>query len=191
MLNYKTTVIKIAAFVFSALLCASNLYAQEDKKEEPQKTKMDAFVSKTGVIRKFVDVTLSGLKGTYMDVAETRIRKVSAGTTSLYFYQIEKNGEYGSTTSSIEYTDLLEVIKALETLKTEVNQDVATNPDYLENKFVTEDGFQVGYYISKGKANWYLTLEGRGSDASIFVSSVEVLEAAFTQAKEKINMLRK
>lgn len=40
------------------------------------------------------------------------------------------------------------------TLKAEVEKDIAANPDYLENKFVTVDGFQVGYYVSKeGKAD--------------------------------------
>ena len=67
-----------------------------------------------------------------------------------------KNGQYSTNTASIEYSDLLEVIKALKTLQSEEPKDVASNPDYLENKFITVDGFEVGYFVDKGKSTWYL-----------------------------------
>jgi hypothetical protein len=75
-----------------------------------------------------------------------------------------KEGKYSNTTASIEYTDLIEVLKALKALQNEVNNDILANPDYLENKFVTVDGFQVGYYIDKGTVHWYVRLEKYGSD---------------------------
>ena len=123
-------------------------------------------------------------------MAETRIRKVKSGNTETYFYQIEKEGKYGSSTASIEYSDLLEVIKAVKTLKSEVETDIASNPDYMENKFTTVDGFQVGYYISKGKATWYIRLEKYGSDKTLFVTDGEIIETAFTNAKNKIDELK-
>jgi hypothetical protein len=49
--------------------------------------------------------------------AETRIRKISNGAASAYFYQISKEGKYSNTTASIEYTDLIEVLKALKALQ--------------------------------------------------------------------------
>ena len=58
-------------------------------------------------------------------------------------------------------------------MKTEVDNDVATNPDYLENKFVTSDGFQIGYYVDQGKTKWYLKLEKYGSDNTIFINDAE------------------
>jgi hypothetical protein len=85
---------------------------------------------------------------------------------------------------------LLEVIKAVKSLKTEVEADIASNPDYMENKFTTVDGFQVGYYVSKGKATWYIRLEKYGSDKTLFVTDGEVIEAAFTNAKNKIDELK-
>jgi hypothetical protein len=85
---------------------------------------------------------------------------------------------------------LLEVIKAVKTLKTEVDADIASNPDYMENKFTTVDGFQVGYYISKGKITWYIRLEKYGSDNTLFVSDGETIESAFTNAKNKIDELK-
>ena len=114
-----------------------------------------------------------------------------SGTESLYFYQIEKKGQYSNTTASIEYSDLLEVIKALKTLKQEVEKDMAANPDYLENKFITVDGFQIGYYVEKGKSNWYIKLEKYGSDSTLFIKDGVTVESAFDEAKAKIEELKK
>jgi len=174
------------------LLFSSIIFAQEAKKDlETVKTKMDAFASKTGVITKFVDSKLSGIKGSYGEFTETRIRKLVSGTTSIYFFQIVKQGKYNSSTASIEYVDLLEVIKALKSLKQEAEKDVLSTPDYLENKFTTVDGFQTGYYVSKGKITWYLKLEKYGSDNTLFIDNVEVLEKAFEEGKQKIEELKK
>lgn len=176
-----------ALLVFSGLIS----FSQNTKTEtENITTKMDVFASKTGIITKFTDSNLGNLKSSYGELAETRIRKVNSGAVTEYFYQIEKPGKYGNSTASIEYSDLLEVIKALETLKLELAKDIATNPDYLENKFITEDGFQVGYYISKGKSQWYLRLEKYGSDKTLFVKEVETIEASFNQAKDMIEKIK-
>jgi len=173
------------------MLFCMGLMAQDVKKEaETIKTKMDEFSSKTGAITKFTDTTLPNLKTTYSS-PETRIRKINSGNATAYFYQIEKEGKYSNTTASIEYSDLLEVIKALAVLKTEVDKDISSNPDYLENKFITVDGFQIGYYVSKSKATWYISLERYGSDNTLFINDVNIVEAAFTDAKNKIEELRK
>ena len=89
----------------------------------------------------------------------------------------------------IEYSDLVEVNKALAKLVGEVDADCNANPDYLENKFVTDDGFEVGYYVSKGKANWYLKLE-RYESSTVFVKNAEELTSNFTAAQKKIEELR-
>ena len=186
-INIKARLIIIFTLVFLSFA----LFAQQGK-DAPnvQKTKMAAFVSETGVIRKFVDVNLPALKGSYLQLAETRIRKVSVGTEAKYFYQIEKKNQYNNSVASIEYEDLLETIKALKSLITEVDGDIKSNPDYMENKFVTVDGFEVGYYVSKAKVMWFIKLEQYGSDNTFFVSNVAVLEAGFNEAKSKIEALR-
>lgn len=167
-----------------------HLKAQDVKKEaENVKTKMELFSSKTGVITKFIDTKLLNLNTLHAST-ETRIRKVKSGNAETYFYQIEKEGKYNSSTASIEYSDLLEVIKAVKTLKTEVDADIANNPDYMENKFTTVDGFQIGYYVSKGKATWYIRLEKYGSDNTLFVADGDIIESAFTNAKHKIDELK-
>lgn len=163
----------------------------QDVKDDGEKvqTKMERFVSQSGVITKFTDTNLSNLKAGYT-VAETRIRKLNSGDNVRYFYQIEKPGKYGSSTASVEYSDLLEVIKAFNSLKSEVDSDVNNNPDYLENKFITEDGFQLGYYVSKGKVTWYIKLEKYGSDKTLFIKDLESIDSSFAEAKSKIEELK-
>jgi len=148
------------------------------------------FSSKTGTITKFIDTTMPNLKSIYGG-KETRIRKIISGPSSAYFYQITNEGKYGSSTASIEYSDLLEVLKAINTLKSEIDKDIASSPNYLENKFITTDGFQVGYYVSGGKVSWYIKLEKYGSDNTVFIDSGDAIERAFTDARNKIEELKK
>jgi len=179
----------ILAFLMTAW--AFTCLAQDTKKaEKTPETKLEAFASKTVVIVKFIDYKLPAIK-LFLSDAETRIRMLSSGNDAGYFYQIEKSGQYSSNTASIEYSDLLEVIKALSTLKSEAEKDVISNPDYLENKFVTSDGFQLGYYVNGNKIKWYLKLEKFGSDNTLFISDVATIETAFQNAKSKIEELRK
>jgi hypothetical protein len=183
--------IKRIMLAIALLAITATNYAQDVKKEaELVKTKMDIFTSKTGAITKFVDTKLPTLKTSYGG-AETRIRKVSNSVSTAFFYQIEKQGKYSSSTASIEYSDMLEVLKALKALKVEISNDIASNPDYLENKFITVDGFQVGYYVSNSKAIWFIKLEKYGSDNTIFLDNGDAIENALTEAKNKIDELKK
>lgn len=174
------------------LMTTTAIFAQEAKKEtEKEKTKIDAFASKTGSIIKFTDYKLTGIKALYGESSETRIRKISSGLLVSYFFQIKKQGKYGSSTASIEYSDLIEVIKAFNSLKLELEKDYLTNPEYLENKFTTADGFKVGYMIEKSKVTWVLQLEKYGSDNMIFIENFEIVEKAFHEAKNKIEEIKK
>jgi hypothetical protein len=182
------TLILIAVFLSSFTIVFSQDVKSEANKVE---TKIDLFSSRTGVIKKFVDYKLPAIKSFTMELVESRIRVVTIGSESSYFYQIDKYGKYGNKVASIEYTDLLEVIKALESLKSQIDADIAINPDYLENKFTTVDGFQVGYYVSQGKSKWFLMLEKYGSDNTIIINDAATVENAFIEAKNKIEAIKK
>ena len=172
------------------MLFIFQLKAQDVRKDADNiQTKMEAFSSKTGVITKFIDFQLPDMVTTY-GKSETRIRKIKSDNTELYFYQIEKEGKFDSSTASIEYSDLIEEIKAVQTLKMEVDLDVAANPNYMENNFTTADGFQIGYYVSKGKPTWYIQLEKYGSDKTLFIADGDIIDIAFTNAKNKIDELK-
>jgi len=179
----------LCLFVFN-ILCIYSFSQDVKNNEERPKTKMEEFFSRTGGIVKFIDYKLPNLKSSYA-TALTWVREVSSENVSLYFYQIEKKGQYSDVTASIEYGDLLELLKALDALKSEVERDKNADPDYLENKFITDDGFQLGYYISKGKATWFLKLERYGSDNTLYLSDVETISNSFQAAKLKIEELKK
>lgn len=152
-------------------------------------TKMDKFISKTGRIIKFIDHNLPDINTRYTPI-ESKVRIVEAGGEKKLFYQISKEGKYGNKSASIAEEDLSDLIKALQSLKQNVTADSNLNPDYLENKFVTEDGFQVGYYVSNSKTVWYIVLERFGSDNTVFFNDVNSIEDSFKMAQEKMNGLR-
>lgn len=170
--------------LFSITSCAQK--TNEPKKEV---SKMEAFASKTGVIIKFVDYSLPNLKLRY-GTAEAKIRKLISGNEIQLFYQISKKGEYDTKTASIAYEDLVEMIKALKTLENDAITDKTNTSDYLENKFVTDDGFNLGYYVSNNKIVWYLVLEKYGSGNTIFMKDVSDIKSAFDIAKQKIEELK-
>jgi len=174
-------------FTLLFVLFASLALAQETKKDvKHTTTKMEAFASKTGTITKFVDFKMPSLKLFLSEVAETRVRKVIVGNELKYFYLIEKQSKNASTTAAIEYYDLLEVIKDLAVLKSESASDRASKPDYLENKFVTPDGFQLGYYVSEGEGKWYMKFNQFGTDNTVFINDVQTIEISLMAAKNKI-----
>jgi len=172
--------------ILGSFLFVIGLYGQDVKDAS---TKMDEFASKTGVIVKFEDYNLANIKLSY-GVAETKIRKIISGGETKYFYQISNEGKYGEKTASIAYEDLTEMQKALTALKSQASGDSNTSSDYIENKFVTDDGFQVGYYVSKGKLNWYMILEKYGNGNTIFMKDASTIEQAFSSAKAKMDELK-
>ena len=172
--------------IFTLLTIITGVAAAQDAQDEA--TKFEQFASKTGVIIKFIDYSLPDLRLTY-GVAETKIRKLISGGQIGYFYQISYEGDYDTKTASIAYVDLKEILKAVESLSSEYADDVSSKPDYLESKFVTEDGFQVGYYVSGSSASWYLVLEKYGSGNTIFMRNVSTIENAFSEAARRIEEL--
>lgn len=164
----------------------ATLFAQDAKDEQ---SKMDQFASKTGVIVKFEDFNLPNIPLSY-GAAEARIRKLTSGGETKYFYQISNEGKYGTKTASIAYEDLIEVQKALTSLIAESAADASTSSDYIENKFVTDDGFKVGYYVSDGKLTWYMQLDKFGSNNTIFIKEASSVKSALDQAKAKMDELK-
>ena len=151
-----------------ALMMPLALFAQDDAAKKL--TKFEQLTSKTGRISKFVDVTIPNIPESFMGTLETSVRTLMGEQTNSYFYRIEEPETSRSIShiAMIEYSDLVEINKALTKLVAEVETDCAANPDYLENRFITNDGFQIGYYVSKGKASWYLKLE-RYSNSTVFI----------------------
>ena len=170
------------------MLLPITAFAQEDAKKL---TKFEEFSSKTGSIVKFVDTNLPKLSLQYSGNLETGIRTLKSGTNA-YFYRLEKaeTSTSSSKIAMVEYSDLVEINKALAVLSAEVDADIVANPDYLENKFKTVDGFEVGYYVSKGNAHWFLKLDSY-SRSTVFVKDKSLIIDAFSNAQAKIEELKK
>lgn len=166
-----------------AILLPINLMAQDDS--EKKQTKFEQFTSKTGKISKFFDINMPKL-----GYLETSIRTVMGEESNAYFYRIEKpeTTTTNSRIAMIEYSDLVEINKALVKLFADVDSDCAMAPDYLENRFITEDGFRIGYYVANGKANWFITLD-RLSKSTVFVKK-EIIEVNFPEAQKKIEEIK-
>jgi len=155
-------------------------------------TKIESFLSANKiqfnipVYQRNYDWTIGQCKQPLDDIPEV-------GYSRLLSAHFIKSGQYSTNTASIEYSDLLEVIKALKTLQFEEPKDIASNPDYLENKFITVDGFEIGYFVDKGKSTWYLKLKKYGNDNNtLFIKDGSSnIETAFNDAKTKIEELKK
>ncbi len=170
-----------------AMLLPLATFAQEEAKKEV--TKFEEFTSKTGSIVKFVDVNMPKLSTISWGSLETSIRTIKGGNNA-YFYRLEKAAYLSSTAkiAMIEYSDLVEINKALAILASEIDVDIASNPDYLENKFRTVDGFVVGYYVNKEEAKWYIKFDRYSGSA--FIKNQTVLIDAFKNAQAKIEELK-
>jgi hypothetical protein len=172
------------------MICLAVLFELIPVYSQDAQTKMDAFLSKTGQIIRFIDYGLPSIKTDY-EYVSVKIRQFEVQGDIKYFYQLSKESKYGTKTSSIEYSDLIEIVKAMDALLEKYNEDSKTNFDYMENKFSTEDGFQVGYYKSQKGTKWYMRLEKTGSDITVFLSDGNVLKSAFIIGKDKIESMKK
>ena len=184
-------------FLALTLSCLA-IHAQQDKNTEKQITKFEEFSSKTGVIVKYTDVTLPDrLPMNRGVVLYTSIRTIMIGSENVYFYRLYTYGD--GYTAWIEYSDLVKINKAVSRLVADVDADVAANPEYLENKFMTSDGFEVGYYVSKQKVTWYLKLKGNlelypkiqlKENFVVYPKSQQDVVDIFEAAQRKIEELR-
>lgn len=167
------------------LLMTFSVFSQ-DKKE----TAYDQFVSQSGKIIKFQDYKLPAIKGRF-ELFETKIRVIKAGGQTSYFFQVEKKNKYGNIIASVAETDIIEMIKALSILIENSTEDKQKSIEYLENKYVTEDGVQIGYYISGKEIGWYLVLDKYKSDATAFINDGESVLVVLKSALDKIVELKK
>lgn len=174
-------------FIIAALsLLVLPLLSQDAKQEL---SKMETFASKSGAIIRFEDHEMPNLKLAY-GTAEVKIRKLTSGTETIYFLQISSESKYGTKTASIAEDDIKDIQEALTALREAESKDLTIQSDYIENGFITEDGFKIGYYISGKKPTWFMKLEKYGSGNTIFLNPQIKPEALFRDAINKISELK-
>lgn len=169
-----------------ALLMPLILVAEETEK---QQTKFERFVSKTGVMIKFVDTKMPNISGAFgYKSPKACIRTVLGETENTYFYVLSKESDGFVYYANIEYSDLVEINKAIKKMIQEVTADCDAKPYHLENRFITEEGFRVGYVVEKSTASWYIRLNEL-SASEVFLSDFEELKK-FHDAQAKIEELK-
>jgi len=175
-ITMKLTLI-ILVFGFSSLVLGQ---------EEKELSKMDKFVSNVGEIVRFEDYNLPEMVA-YNEKLTNKIRIIVSGKEKGYFFILQKKDKYDTKTAAIAEDDLSDVISALNNL-IEKSKNEKDGPDYLENKFKTEDGFQIGY--AKGNSiTWFITLESYGKSTVLF-DGYDGLLNGFSNAQAKIGMLK-
>lgn len=160
-------------------------FAQENSVSSGEITKYDSFTSKTGSIIKFTDINFPRIEMQKSDKLSASIRIVSSGPIQSYFLRLEStifrnnNREYYA---GIEYSDLVEINKALVVLKSDYEADKSTtHSDYIENKFISKDRFEIGYYISD-KISWFLQFDGNNS-ATLYPKNIQGIINLFSDAQ--------
>ena len=184
------------------LLLPIGLYAQEDKQINQSQasqqvnykiqTKYSALVSKSNFYLKYVDTKFQNIQPVNARTIYTLIRKVIEPRAAYFFalmrsettpYCLDPGSEI------IEYSDLVTINKAIEKLISESVRDLEKKPDFLENKYVSEDGFTFGYRIKRDLLNFYIGSERYGN--WVIINDYKKLAAIFKEAQTKIEELKK
>lgn len=145
----------------------------------------------------------------------TFVRRVDAGNETQYYYvfKVVSKDTRASIQSSfvtmISYEDLEKINNALKFLLVKEENDrklKLEEVDYIENKYVTESGFKIGYCIDNAKLEWFvefdhvgaingLNLEDRVNDLIdtktfiIYNCNGKEIKGSFDKAQAKIESL--
>ena len=184
-----------------------SVYAQSETEEKNQTT-FEKFTSTIGHIVKFKDYTLpditgkdgSGLLAVYY-IVHAQIRQVMVGDDTSLFLRLSYKPDQTTPTryAFIAYEDVLEINKALKELVDQGSVDTTGDANYLENKFKTQDYFDIGYYIrkyvsKKGEESftkkWYIDLDNRLNNSTAFFATPDDLVNLFGNAINKMESLK-
>lgn len=142
----------------------------------------------------------------------TFVRKVNVDDEIRYYYvlkAVSKDTRISITSTvvtMISYEDLKKINNALKSLLAKEENDWKAGLaeiHYVENKYVTESGFGIGYCIDNGRLEWFVELDygaingwnlndrvNRIDENKAFsINNGNVLENSFGKAQEKIESL--
>ena len=179
-------------FIVIVMLLFSNVFAQTE-----QISKYDKLLSKSGCVIKKASVpviqkNLAAYGG--RDYISLSVKLVKIGTTTyyyLYFYE-----RWDDKFAFIEYNDLVSLISSLPTIRASEQKDITSEIEGIQNRYVTADGFAVGYNIENGYAQWGINLNifdmssyYKKSTPDIELSYDEIL-LILKEGKKKIDELK-
>ncbi len=167
-----------------------------------KETKYDKFISTYGAYVQFFDYKLPINFRTKDEQINATIRifidlNTKKKTSFLCLRSYSGNiwiGKIATAFEIIEYSDLLKIIDSIPKLK-ECTNLIPNKDVYMETKFITEDGFEIGFYKenAKHKNNWFIAMRYKYEDKwynhRIYLKEDSDIETAFMQAKEKMEEL--
>lgn len=184
-----------------------SLFAQSETEVKSQTT-FEKFTSTIGHIVKFKDYSLpdvtgkegSGLLAVYY-IVHAQVRQVMVGDDTSLFLRLSYKPDQTTPTryAFIAYEDVKEIDKALKELVDQGSVDTTGDANYLENKFKTQDFFEIGYYISKHVSKkgeesftkkWYIDLDNRFTSSTAFFATPNELVTLFESAISKMESLK-
>ncbi len=163
-------------------------FTQDNVKKD---SSYDSFISQSGVIIKLQDFRLPPMEGSGYSTYDNRIRILLSNDIRKYFHQITKTSKTGDIIGSIELKELLEMVNAVNLLQTQFNEDITKSIEYMENKYITDDGIQVGYYISTTSKAWFIKLDKYKTDSLIFFKESKDILKGFQEAINKIEEIKR
>lgn len=122
-------------------------------------TKYLKFIAKRDRFVRYADYEVQEFKTSDALLGSAKIRQYMDMTTnkSTCFLMLTVGREKAS--EIIAYDDIVKMIDAVNTLKQQCKKDSIAGRS-LKCYYVTDDGFQIGYNISKGKVSWYFSVDG-------------------------------
>lgn len=182
---------KKVALLLTLLISCLPLFSQNteqaDNAEQVSKrieTKFDKYTSSYGVFSQYAEYEMPNFKldGGYINEVKIRVYTDLQTKAKTCFLRIRSG--YAYRTESIEYSDLIKIIDAIPKLK-----DLAANTEqqgeYMQTLFISDDGFQIGWYKEKGKTTWAMTVD---SQWRTFKTNYD-LESAFIEIKNRMASL--
>lgn len=181
----------VALFFVSATAYSQIIPNQQAQEQAPEpkrvETKFDKFTSTYGDFIRFAIYELPNLKLNGGWINSTTIRQYINPNTGekTCFLRLES----GSEIEAIAYDDLVKILEAIPKLKSQCELDIANGQiaEYLEMKFHTEDGFEIGYILKDSKPIWYITV---AYQIRTFKNNFD-FEQAFIEAKNRMESLQK
>jgi len=175
-------------FIIAALLFASTAYSQgfsNEKNVKVEDYELSPIPSPVGLLK-----------------ANARIRKTISSKDTSLLYQIRIYHMSNTSISDININDVLyssltkqdieEAREALTVLLEQSKVDVESKANYIENEYLFENGFSIGYFISKkGNTTWYFTQDNGIREVTFWVKNINEIVKSFSEAKVIIEQLEK
>jgi hypothetical protein len=196
----KQIIILAIAFFAALPLTAQHTHNVQTKKER--------MLSETQTHLKYADKDLPRFDMIGIFLPRTKVRKVDNKKETMYFYLIETqeatadiegklmgslNKKIGGKEKVdwqwIEASDVVAINAALAKFKVESEKDKTAGNSYVEQTYVTSEGFYVGYRVADSMVTWFIKMGPE--DPELFSRTGENFFEAFANAQKEIEALKK